>query len=66
MNLSGAQKLSQYFGQTLRQEYGLSNHQTDSKLAQAWKPKVEFYYQMKAEQERDLEQYGYIRKFHEE
>ena len=66
LNLSGAQKLSQYFGQILRQEYGLSNHQTDSKLAQAWKPKVEFYYQMKAEQERDLEQYGYIRKFHEE
>lgn len=66
LNLSGAEKLSKYFGNILREEYGLENHQEDSELSAVWREKVKFYEQMKTEQEQDLQQYGYIRKFHEE
>lgn len=66
LNLAGAEKASKYLGKLLKEEYGLGDHREDGKLAEVWKEKQDFYYQMKAEQEQDLEQYGYIRKFHEE
>lgn len=66
LNLAGAEKASKYLGKLLKEEYGLADHREDGKLAEVWKEKLDFYYQMKAEQEQDLEQYGYIRKFHEE
>lgn len=66
LNLAGAEKLSKYFGNVLKEEYGLSDHRNDPELAEIWEEKTKFYDQMKAEQEQDLEQYGYIRKFHEE
>lgn len=61
LNLTGAEKLSMYFGKILKEEYGLPNHQNDSELASVWEEKSDFYYQMKSEQEQELEQYGYIR-----
>lgn len=66
LNLAGAEKASKYLGKLLKEDYGLEDHRKDGKLAEVWKEKQDFYYQMKAEQEQDLEQYGYIRKFHEE
>ena len=66
LNLTGAEKASKYLGKLLKEAYGLVDHREDGKLAEVWKEKQDFYYQMKAEQEQDLEQYGYIRKFHEE
>ncbi|MCI9359473.1 MAG: SGNH/GDSL hydrolase family protein [Hungatella sp.] len=66
LNLAGAEKASKYLGKLLKEDYGLADHREDGKLAEVWKEKQDFYYQMKADQEQDLEQYGYIRKFHEE
>ena len=66
LNLAGAEKASKYLGKLLKEDYGLADHRKDGKLAEVWKEKQDFYYQMKADQEQDLEQYGYIRKFHEE
>ncbi len=66
LNLAGAEKLSGYFGKILKEDYGLADHRSDQELQKVWKEKTDFYDQMKAEQEQDLEQYGYIRKFHEE
>ncbi len=66
LNLSGAEKLTRYFGEILRDEYGLEGHRGDSRLEQIWEEKEAFYSRMKQEQEEDLKQYGYIRKFHEE
>lgn len=66
LNLAGAEKASKYLGKLLKEDYGLADHREDGKLAEVWKEKQDFYYQMKVDQEQDLEQYGYIRKFHEE
>lgn len=66
LNLSGAKKASEYLGKLLKEAYQLPDHREDERLAQVWKEKTDFYYQMKAEQEEDLQKYGYIRKFHEE
>lgn len=66
MNLSGAEKLSVYFGQILQEQFQLENHQDDPVLKARWDKKVSAYQQEKAEQEQDLELYGYIKKYHEE
>ena len=66
LNLSGAEKLSRYFGKILQQEYGLEDHRQEADLAAVWQEKTEFYHQMQAQQEQELQEYGYIRKFSEE
>ena len=66
LNLSGAEKLSRYFGKILQQEYGLEDHRQEVELAAIWQEKTEFYHQMQAQQEQELQEYGYIRKFSEE
>lgn len=66
MNLSGAEKLSVYFGRILQEQFQLENHQDDPVLKARWDKKVSAYQQEKAEQEQDLELYGYIKKYHEE
>ncbi len=66
LNLAGAEKLSRYFGKILQEEYGLASHFGEQRLEEDWRKACDFYYEMKAEQEQDLKDYGYIRKFHEE
>ncbi len=56
LNLSGAEKLSKYFGRILKEEYGLSDHHNDSELVKVWEEKSDFYNQMKARQEQKLGQ----------
>ncbi len=56
LNLSGAEKLSKYFGRILKEEYGLSDHHNDSELVKVWEEKSDFYNQMKARQEQELGQ----------
>lgn len=63
MNLSGAEKFSDYFGRILSQDFGLKDHRQDPKLAAIWKEKVDFYYEMKADQERELKEYGYLKSY---
>lgn len=56
LNLSGAEKLSKYFGRILKEEYVLSDHHNDSELVKVWEEKSDFYNQMKARQEQELGQ----------
>lgn len=66
LNLYGAEKLTGYFGQFLKEEYGMEDRRGDGDLARVWEEKAEFYYGMKSEQEEEIERYGYIKKFWEE
>lgn len=61
MNLSGAEKLSHYLGPVLQETCHLTDHRGDAELDAIWKEKTAFYHQMKAEQEAELKQYGYLK-----
>ena len=45
MNLSGAEKLSDYLGQKLVEEHGVTVRNTDESYKEVWEPKVEAYNQ---------------------
>lgn len=47
LNVTGAEKLTRYFGKLLRDAHGLSDYRTDSASAEAWTPRVEQYHARK-------------------
>ena len=63
LNLSGAEKFSDYFGRILSEEFGLEDHRQNPGLSEIWKEKINFYYEMKADQERELEEFGYLKSY---
>lgn len=63
MNLSGADKLSKYLGKVLKKEYGLTDHRKETELSEVYAKKLEFYEEMKAAQQQELEQYGEIKTY---
>ncbi len=63
MNLAGAEKFSNYLGQTLSSQFQLQDHREEEKLASIWKQKADFYYAMKEDQERELREYGYLKSY---
>jgi len=63
LNLSGAEKLSGYFGQILQDTYGLTDHREDPETAALWQEKCDFYHEMEADQYRELEEYGYLKSY---
>lgn len=63
LNLSGAEKASKYFGNLLQKEFNLADNRNNQKLQALWSEKVDYYYQMKADQYKELEEYGYLLKF---
>jgi hypothetical protein len=63
LNLSGAEKLADYFGKILSEKYKLEDHRNDEKLNRSWQEKVDFYYEMKEKQYKELEEYGYLKSF---
>ena len=54
LNLAGAEKLSHYFGQILRDECGLESRRGEAALEDAWAEKKEWYLEEKAQQESSL------------
>lgn len=52
LNLSGAEKLSRYFGEILARDCGLENRHGEEALARAWEKKLENY---RAEKERQTQ-----------
>jgi hypothetical protein len=58
LNVYGAEKLSSYFGNILKTEYGLTDRHGDEMLDEIWQEKTEFYYSMKNQQIEDLRKYG--------
>ncbi|MBR1743506.1 MAG: SGNH/GDSL hydrolase family protein [Lachnospiraceae bacterium] len=63
MNLSGADKLSEYLGKILRKEYGLEDHREDPELSKVYEKKLRFYEEMKAAQQKELDKYGEIKTY---
>ncbi len=63
MNLSGADKLSEYLGDFLSEEYGLADHRQDPAYAQVYREKEEFYEEMIQKQNEELDKYGEIRSY---
>ena len=63
MNLSGAEKFTKYLGQLLQEKYQLPDRRSDKQLSEIWQEKVDFYYAMKEDQERELKEYGYLKSY---
>ncbi len=55
LNLSGAEKLSKYFGEILSEEYGILDHRGEAKYDRVWEQKIAFYYAEKEKQLADRE-----------
>lgn len=55
MNLSGAEKLSRYFGQILTEETAVTDRRDEPALCEAWEEKLAEYELDKEEQYRELE-----------
>ena len=55
LNLAGAEKLSHYFGQILRDQCGLESRRGEEALEAAWTEKKEWYLEEKAQQEAALQ-----------
>lgn len=63
LNLSGAEKFSEYLGEILSNDYNLPDHRNDEEYEKIWRDKVDFYYAMKEDQERELKEYGYLKSY---
>ena len=63
LNLSGAEKLSHYFGKILQEKCGLTDHRSEADTAAKWQEKVDFYNEMREDQYRELELYGYLKSY---
>ncbi len=63
LNLSGAEKLSAYFGKILVDELELTDHRGDPVYDATWNTLTEQYFQVKATQEKMLEENGKLTGF---
>ncbi|MFZ7134230.1 MAG: SGNH/GDSL hydrolase family protein [Eubacteriales bacterium] len=61
LNVSGAEKMSDYLGGILSEVYALQDRRNDEEFNVIWKKKVDFYNQMKENQYKEIEKYGYIK-----
>lgn len=63
LNLSGAEKLSVFFGDILVKSFNLPDHRSDEEYRKVWEEKRNFYYNMIEDQYKELETYGYLRSY---
>ncbi|MBE5889213.1 MAG: SGNH/GDSL hydrolase family protein [Lachnospiraceae bacterium] len=63
LNTSGAEKMADYFGKWLVDNYDLTDYRTDEKYAAIWQEKVDFYNAMKEQQYYEMETYGELKSF---
>ncbi|MDF2943288.1 MAG: putative rane protein [Herbinix sp.] len=63
LNLQGAEKFTDYFGKILSDTFALPNHSQDLELKRIWDEKVQFYYTMEADQEKELKEFGYLKSY---
>lgn len=63
LNLSGAEKFTEYFGKILSEDFKLPDHRNEEEYKNIWQDKVDFYYAMKEDQERELREYGYLKSY---
>ena len=63
LNLSGAEKLSRYFGKILADELALKGHKGEPEYEQTWSVLCDQYYQVKATQEKLMKENGKLTGF---
>lgn len=63
LNLSGAEKMGEYFGKILRDEFQVPDRRNDEKIASVWAEKCAAYYDMEKRQQEELDTYGYLKMF---
>ena len=61
LNVYGAEKLARHFGGYLKEHFNLKDRRQDKELKKQWGKKVNFYYSMKEEQVKELEEFGYLK-----
>ncbi len=64
MNVYGAEKMSRYFGALLQELPGVGDGREDAGLSAVWEEKGRFYDTMKAEQEAEFRELGYLKQFY--
>ncbi len=63
LNLQGAEKHSRVFGKLMTKLLEFPDHSEDSALIEDWNAKCERYYTMLADQQYELETYGYLKSY---
>ena len=63
LNITGAEKLSVYFGRYLVDNYDLTDYRTVPEVAAEYEKDIEFYNYMRDDQYREIEQYGELRSY---
>jgi hypothetical protein len=63
LNLSGAEKMSRYFGKILKEKYSLKDHRENQEVNNRWEEKIAAYYLTMEKQYAELELLGYIKAF---
>ena len=61
LNVTGAEKLSDYFGKILSEAYQLEDKRDDEELIKIWDEKIDFYCRVKENQYKEIEKYGYLK-----
>ena len=63
LNTSGAEKMADYFGAWLVENYDLTDYRNNEEYVKIWQEKVDFYNEMKQQQYYELETYGELKSF---
>jgi len=63
LNLSGAEKSSAWFGTILKDQPGVTDRRSDSALTEKWEKKITFYEEMKASQQKQLDETGAVTSY---
>lgn len=63
LNVTGAEKMSEYFGKYLVENYDLTDYRDNSEYMSIWNEKIKFYNDMKKQQYAELEEYGELISF---
>ena len=63
LNTQGAEKMSDYFGAWLVENYDLTDYRDNAEYASIWQEKIKFYNEMKEQQYYELETYGELISF---
>lgn len=60
LNLSGAEKMSRYFGAYLKENFDLKDYRKDPEYQKVYEEKRRFYEEMRDAQYKEIEQYGKV------
>jgi len=63
LNTQGAEKMSDYFGAWLVENFDLTDYRDNEEYAAIWQEKIDFYNEMKEQQYYELETYGELISF---